>query len=92
MTVNFNLGIMNDILAEINNLIAELVEEERFPAYVQMKEELSEFVNVDSSNKTPLLKNKLGLCIRLLMEAPPRNKEKGMTLLLKLDHAFKSID
>lgn len=83
---------LDEKLNEIEILITELLVEEKFPAFVQMKKEITFAREIRDKNKLSVMKQKLGLCIRLLMEAPPRDKTKGLILLNKLDHVYKSIN
>ena len=82
---------MNEMLREVHFLITQLIEEEKFPAYIQMKEVLDECVKADGADQMEFIKSKLGLCIRLLMEAPPRNKVMGEKILEKLDCTYKLL-
>lgn len=86
------MKLLDDKLNEIEILITELLVEEKFPAFIQMKKELAFAREFQDKNDLSAMKQKLGLCIRLLMEAPPRNKTQGLILLTKLDHAYKSIN
>jgi hypothetical protein len=82
---------MNEMLREVHFLITQLIEEEKFPAYIQMKEVLDECFKADGADPKEFIKSKLGLCIRLLMEAPPRNKVMGEKILEKLECTYKLL-
>ena len=79
-----------DILDAVEN-IQSILSEEDFSAYHQIKKSLIEALNFLLENKKVDAEKHLLLCIRLLMEAPPKNKELGMETLIKIDSIYKNL-
>jgi hypothetical protein len=79
-----------EILDAIEN-IDTILSEENFSAYHQVRKSLINTVNFLFENKKADAEKHLLLCIRLLMEAPTKNKELGLQTLVKIDSIYKKI-
>lgn len=79
-----------DILDAIEN-IQSIISQEDFSAYHQIKKSLVDALNFLIENKKLDAEKHLLLCIRLLMEAPPKNKDLGMETLIKIDSIYKNL-
>ncbi len=85
---------MNNIGSEINLAIQNIdsiLEKEDFSAYHQVRKSLefaSELIKAENyiEAKKPLL-----LSIRLLMEAPTKDKDLGLDTLKKVDAVYKKV-
>jgi hypothetical protein len=79
-----------DILDAIEK-IDIIISEDDFSAFHHIKSSLIEALNFLLGNKKVDAEKHLLLCIRLLMEAPPKNKELGMETLIKIDSIYKEL-
>lgn len=79
-----------ELLDSIEN-IDSIIREENFSAYQDIKVALTKALNFLLENKKTDAEKQLLLAIRLLMEAPPKNKEMGMISLVKIDSVYKGL-
>ncbi|MFN7911685.1 MAG: hypothetical protein ACK5QC_07650 [Bacteroidota bacterium] len=79
-----------ELLDAIENMDSILSSED-FSAYRQIRKSLIDTMNFLFENKKIDAEKHLLLCIRLLMEAPPKNKELGMETLVKIDSIYKNL-
>ncbi|GAA0875714.1 hypothetical protein GCM10009118_21230 [Wandonia haliotis] len=82
----FNIEILEAI--ESVDLI---ISSEDFSAYHQIRKSLIDALNFLFENKKTDAQKHLLLCIRLLMEAPTKNKELGLETLVKIDSIYKRL-
>ena len=79
-----------EILDAIEN-IDVILSEEDFSAYHQIRKSLINAMNFLLESKKADAEKHLLLCIRLLMEAPTKNKELGLQTLVKIDSIYKKL-
>jgi len=79
-----------EILDTIENIDLIILNED-FSAYHDIRKSLIKAINYLFDNKKVDAEKHLFLCIRLLMEAPPKNKALGLETLLKIDSIYKNL-
>lgn len=79
-----------EILEAIED-IDTIISQENFSAYFDIKNTLIKTLNFLLENKKADAENHLLFCIRLLMEAPPKNEELGLAMLIKIDTIYKNL-
>ena len=82
----YNKEILNAI-----ECIDTILLEEDFSAYRQIRESLVKALNFLLDDMKENAVNHLLLCIRLLMDAPPKNKDLGLETLVKIDSIYKQL-
>lgn len=83
-------NIIRNLDLSIKNIEA-IIKNEKFPAYYQIQNLLLETKNLLNSKEFIHAEKNLLTCIRLLMEAPTRNKEIGLDTLTKIDETYKLV-
>lgn len=86
-----NLKKYNEKILDAIENIDKIISNEDFPAYHQIRNLLINTINFICEDKKAEAEKHLLLCIRLLMEAPPKNKDLGMETLVKLDSIYKNL-
>jgi hypothetical protein len=79
-----------EILDAIEN-IDLILSGEDFSAYHQIRKSLIDAMNFLLESRKVDAEKHLLLCIRLLMEAPTKNKELGLQTLVKIDSIYKKL-
>ena len=79
-----------EIVEAIDN-IDTIIKQENFSAYFDVKNALIKTLNFLLENKKADAEKHLLFCIRLLMEAPPKNEELGLAVLVKIDAIYKNL-
>ena len=71
--------------------VDSIIDQEDFSAYHDIKNALIKTLNFLLENKKADAEKHLLLCIRLFMDAPPKNKKLGLATLVKIDSIYKSL-
>jgi len=79
-------GIL-DVIDDIDKII----EREDFSAYHHIRESCESAIVLLSENKINDSQKEIAFSIRLLMEAPPKDKVLGYSTLLKMDSIYKNF-
>jgi len=85
---------LNNIKTELDlsiQNIDKILNQEDFSAYHQIKSSLINTRELLAKQNFIEAKKKLLLCIRLLMEAPTKDKKLGFDTLTKVDSVYKKI-
>ena len=85
---------MNEIdtlLQSALTTIEKILEVEKFSTYVEVKSAIETCIILIKANEFEKVESKLIYCARMIMEAPPRNSELGLTLLNKIDLIITKI-
>ncbi len=86
-----NIENFNELLESAISNVNQIVKEDSFPAYVQVKELLESCKSLDLQKDAELAKKTLAFAIRLMMDAPTKDRDFGLETLQKIDAAYKFV-
>lgn len=80
-------------IQNIIQILDSILKEEDFSAYRKLKHNYINAIKL-LENNSPIqeIKSELEFTIRILMEAPPKNKELGLQALIAMDLVYKKIE
>ncbi len=86
---------IDELKTDVNSMIQtidEILSQEDFSAYHQIKESLLKSRTLIENNELKSASQQIGLSFRLLSEAPPKNKELSLNLFHSLDRLYKKLN
>lgn len=76
---------------EVIGKLDEILKQENFSAYQQIRQSLNDTIDLILNNKIEESRKEIAFSIRLLQEAPPKDKDLGYETLIKMDAIHKQI-
>jgi hypothetical protein len=86
---------MNDLIATIEDVIEKLnllSSQEEFPLYGELKNKYKKALLLIQQNEpNNKVISELAFTTRMFQEAPPKNKDLGLEILIKMDRVYKFL-